>query len=207
MTQFNVDVSQFDGNDEKCLRHYLSKIALVKNPVVAELGCWAGKSTSIICEFFEKIGGGTVCSIDWFNGCETTFLNDLAKNNDVQSIFRSNMKELGYEKYVKLYPMKTNDAVVNFEDNTFDLIFIDADHRYNAIRDDINLWLPKLKKNGVMCGHDFNSFEYDEKYIHDDCVNGIHHGVTKAVTEAFQLFEVQGSIWGARREDAIVKSC
>ena len=36
-----------------------------------------------------------------------------------------------------------------------DLIYIDAAHFENDVYNDIQAWLPKLKKNGVMCGDDW----------------------------------------------------
>jgi len=37
----------------------------------------------------------------------------------------------------------------------FDFVFIDADHTYQAVKDDILAWRPKVKPGGWLCGHDF----------------------------------------------------
>ena len=66
------------------------------------------------------------------------------------------------------------EAVNNFKDNILDFVYIDADHRYEAVKADILAWLPKVKKNGWLCGHD-----YGEK-----------DGVTKAVDELFPDAEI-----------------
>lgn len=50
------------------------------------------------------------------------------------------------------------DAVKNYPDNYFDLIYIDADHRYEAVKRDLNDWLSKLKKEGIISGHDYIKF-------------------------------------------------
>ena len=49
------------------------------------------------------------------------------------------------------------------------IIYLDGDHSYESVLDDLNNWYPKLKKFGVMCGDD---------YGHPSGV-----GVIKAVTE------------------------
>ena len=42
-----------------------------------------------------------------------------------------------------------------FSNEYFDFIYIDGDHDYEAVRSDLEVWYPKLKKFGVMCGDDF----------------------------------------------------
>ena len=48
------------------------------------------------------------------------------------------------------------DVIDDFPDNYFDYIFIDATHLYESVKSDLNNYLPKLKKSGLMCGHDYS---------------------------------------------------
>ena len=57
-----------------------------------------------------------------------------------------------------------------FPDKFFDLIFIDADHSYDAVKADILAWLPHVKLQRFLTGHD---------YFHRE------PGVAKAVDEIF----------------------
>jgi predicted O-methyltransferase YrrM len=43
----------------------------------------------------------------------------------------------------------------NFSDETFDFIYIDADHGYSAVCNDIAEAVPKLKPNGILAFNDF----------------------------------------------------
>lgn len=54
----------------------------------------------------------------------------------------------------------TVKAAEEFEDGTFDFVFIDADHSYNGCRGDIEAWYPKVKKGGWLCGHDYENVDY-----------------------------------------------
>jgi hypothetical protein len=56
-----------------------------------------------------------------------------------------------------------------FADGWFDLVFLDADHRYRAVRDDLKAWIPKVWSGGIVACHDYDSEQFP--------------GVTKAVRE------------------------
>lgn len=36
-----------------------------------------------------------------------------------------------------------------------DVVYIDADHGYRAVRDDIATWYPRIAPGGALCGHDY----------------------------------------------------
>lgn len=54
----------------------------------------------------------------------------------------------------------SDQSAARFEDESVDLVFIDADHSEQAVAKDIEAWLPKLKPGGVMSGHDYGSKNY-----------------------------------------------
>ena len=54
---------------------------------------------------------------------------------------------------------RAENAVDMFADETFDYIFIDGDHGYDACVRDIKCWWSKMKKGGVFAGHDYKENE------------------------------------------------
>ena len=42
------------------------------------------------------------------------------------------------------------------KDGILDFVFIDASHDFNSVVNDIKAWLPKVKKSGLLCGHDIH---------------------------------------------------
>ena len=46
-----------------------------------------------------------------------------------------------------------------FPDEYFDLVYIDANHTYQGVSADLEIWLPKVKRGGLLAGHDY--FIYD----------------------------------------------
>jgi len=60
-----------------------------------------------------------------------------------------------------------------FPDKTVDFVYIDGEHTYDAVTQDIADWWPKVKPGGIMAGHDYNETnpgtkqavnEFAEKY-------------------------------------------
>lgn len=46
-------------------------------------------------------------------------------------------------------------AAERFEDGYFHFVFLDADHSKTAMLKDIPAWMPKVRKGGYICGHDY----------------------------------------------------
>lgn len=64
-------------------------------------------------------------------------------------------------------------AAERFADGSLDFAFIDANHLYESVRDDLHAWWPKVRIGGALCGHDYA--------IHRDDQGG--WGVQRAVDE------------------------
>jgi len=47
------------------------------------------------------------------------------------------------------------DVAKKFEDGTFDFVYIDANHEFVYIADDINAWVHKVRPGGILAGHDY----------------------------------------------------
>jgi len=54
---------------------------------------------------------------------------------------------------------KKSEDVLNDIPNNLDFVYIDGNHRYKFVKQDIENYYPKLKKGGILAGHDFNEFE------------------------------------------------
>lgn len=85
---------------------------------------------------------------------------------EVQSIAKR------YGKRAIIMREYSKDAVGKIEDHSLDYVFIDAEHTYEGVKEDIEFWLPKVKHGGWIGGHDYDNLPS-------------HPGVKKAVDEAF----------------------
>lgn len=73
---------------------------------------------------------------------------------------------------LKLLRKASTVAAQEFNNKHLDYVFIDADHDYESVLSDINVWLPKIRPGGLICGHDYNVWTKP--------------GVVKAVNEVFE---------------------
>ncbi len=60
-----------------------------------------------------------------------------------------------YRDRVEIMRLTSSRAYHKFPDNTYDLVYLDADHREGEVREDLARWWPKVRSGGVLAGHDF----------------------------------------------------
>lgn len=79
----------------------------------------------------------------------------------------------------RLIPYKCNivrgwsvDIAKRFANESLDFVYIDANHDYEHVKEDIKEWSKKVRKGGIISGHD---------YINGS--NGVAYGVKQAVNE------------------------
>src|SRR3990167_6345687 len=145
-------VIQMGEADQKALDGFLRQEAK-EDMRVCEVGSWKGGSTEIIADVVKKYNGSVYCVDHWQGSPGTGLLAD-AQKEDIFQVFMSNMRKCGLEDTVKLLVMSSLDAASMMADKVFDVVFIDADHRYTEVKADILAWLPKVKDGGLLCGHD-----------------------------------------------------
>ena len=110
------------------------------------------------------------------------------------------LKALSYEpffpqlKVIKLTSKETTTLFPKrfFPNGYFDLVFIDDDHEYEAVKNGIEAWYPLVKEGGILCGHDYCSTGKDKGYYKDN--------VIKAVDERFGSdIEIIHDVWVHRK--------
>lgn len=62
-----------------------------------------------------------------------------------------------YNKKIQFIKMKSEDAVKIFADDSIDFVYIDGNHDYEFVKKDIELYYSKVKKGGIIGGHDFSA--------------------------------------------------
>jgi hypothetical protein len=80
--------------------------------------------------------------------------NDLAK-----LIAYHNIKWSGFATKVEILEQDSVQAANTFDNNFFDFIFLDSYNNQEECIRDLETWFPKLKHNGLFCGHDSSSIK------------------------------------------------
>jgi predicted O-methyltransferase YrrM len=52
--------------------------------------------------------------------------------------------------------MPSIEYVKLVKDQSIDFIYIDGNHQYSSVKEDILAWLPKIKNGGIISGHDYS---------------------------------------------------
>jgi len=121
---------------------------------IVELGAWKGRSSAfLVVEAYNKSPKIEIHIVDTWGGNPLDGSED--QPDDLYHKFISNMSLLA--RPYQAYRMTTNEAAGLFKDESLDAVFIDADHSYEAVKMDIKNWMPKVRKGGILAGHDYNS--------------------------------------------------
>lgn len=122
---------------------WLYDTAINMNNVV-EIGSYRGRSSFALAHA-AKIR--LICVDPWDGSVY------YSENKDYNE-FLKNTKSI-FEK-ITVIRDKSFNAAEKFNNESLDMAFIDGDHNYDHVCIDINKWLPKLRKGGIISGHDAN---------------------------------------------------
>lgn len=82
------------------------------------------------------------------------------EHDDLEAGFDYVQRQVGHHGWTgrcEIMRMETARAADFVMPGSLDFVFIDADHTYEGVRDDILRWAPKLRDGGALMGHDANN--------------------------------------------------
>jgi hypothetical protein len=131
-----------------------------------EIGIWTGDNSESLLTRYQRLNLITVDPFDSTIPCKNKIPFEEAEKRAMEKL----APYWSRWTHLKLYSVQ---AAPWFPDAFFDFVFIDADHRYEAVKADITAWMPKVRHCGIIAGHDYK-------------VPGRRHpGVKRAVNEIF----------------------
>lgn len=153
-----------------------------KNIIGAELGVWKGETSYQLLKALPKLN---LMMVDrwqvppdgdsYFQGSRTMSRSTQKQFDDVFNMAYNRVNEFG--ERCKIYRMTTIEASEYVDNNSLDFVFIDSDHSYIGVTNDLTYWYPKLKIGGLLCGHDWEN-------------NNTYNEVKRAVTDFFHRNDI-----------------
>jgi Methyltransferase domain len=134
-----------------------------KNAVCAEIGVYTGRFSQRIVDFTRP---ARLHLIDpWryqpseayeksYFGAEVAGGQESMERryNHVTSMFSSEISAGS----IVVHRAESGKAAAEFKDHYFDWIYVDGNHLYEFVRDDLYLFLPKIRPGGYICGDDYH---------------------------------------------------
>ena len=121
-----------------------------------EIGSYKGKSSSLMA--VEIINSNKDIRFDcvdtWLGSPERQVLAEV-RNDMLFDIFTENTKPVVHK--INAVRAASAEACSLYEDKSLDFVFIDADHSYEAVKEDLEAWFPKIKDGGTIAGHDYGN--------------------------------------------------
>lgn len=125
-------------------------IALLRPATFVELGTDQGESYFAFCQSVAENDTGTRCfAVDTWRGDEHAGQYDETTFAQVTAHNRAH-----YERFSTLLRNTFDTALEKFPDASIDLLHLDGLHSEEAVRHDVENWLPKLRPGGLLLMHD-----------------------------------------------------
>lgn len=135
-------------------------LLLKPNSVGCELGVFEGEFSEILLseDKFSKL-----YLVDLFDGIVES--GDKSGNNikskNSLDLLNSVLNKFVNKQCVEIVKKDSVSFLESFPDNYFDFIYIDTSHQYEHTKRELNTSLRKIKKDGIIAGHDYNRYRFD----------------------------------------------
>lgn len=117
--------------------------------VGAEIGVYKGEFTELFCK-----AGLKMYAIDpWkaFNGQGRT-----QQKQERQDFIYEHAKRVLAPYDCTLIRKTSMEALADFKDESLDFVYLDGDHSFMPVAEDIFHWEKKVRKGGIVAGHDYD---------------------------------------------------
>lgn len=143
---------------------YTKVVNKYEKGVIVEVGTWMGRSLSFIIPIC-KANGSKIYAVDTWTGSTKEVGPMVDWVYETMSVsgsmyfyecFLRNLGQISGNYCVIPILGRSVEAAKRFKDGTIDFVFIDSDHSYESVKEDLEAWWPKVKVGGALGGHDYH---------------------------------------------------
>lgn len=139
---------------------------------IVEIGSFMGRSTCWLAKGSKNAAREKVHAVDHFRGSAehqaggTHEQPILVAEGTTLRAFKDNIARNGFEDHVVIHPEGSPQAAEGWA-LPIRLLFIDADHSYEASKLDFETWEPLVVEHGLIAFHDIDAWEGVTQYYQD----------------------------------------
>jgi hypothetical protein len=185
------NIDGFISDDEL---HWLAQEAMTHKTLI-EVGSWHGRSSRSIADNMSN--SSTLYCVDHWLGSKAerdTYHQSATLKEGDHAFIKFSENLFDHIRKARVIPLRMSSRnaaeLLQKQGIMAGMVFIDAGHTYEEVKDDIYVWLPLVIEGGTICGHD---------YYHE---NNSWLGVRQAVDERFgrrgMAYLDNNSIWRHR---------
>lgn len=141
---------------------------------VVEIGVYQGEYSEILAKSGLKVYG-----VDpWWAYADYPYYDKVNTQDREDKNYSKTIKRLASYENVQLIRTTSMEALKYFPDESIDAVYIDGNHSFKYVAEDICEWIKKVKKGGFVCGHDYfygNKEKFHVRYVVDAYVES--HGI------------------------------
>lgn len=184
LKKFNIktDVVEIPNTTRDDLAEFLAENEL---NLGAEIGVAAGEYSEILMNANSNLFLYGVDPWEPYSGYK-----DFARLGTFTSLEQQAHERLDRFDNYKFLKMYSLDAAERIPDGSLDFVYIDANHSEPYVTQDITAWFPKVRKGGVVAGHDYARIKAKGK---EDSTNW---AVIPAVHKFAKENNLQIYVWG-----------
>lgn len=146
-----------------------SMMRSVREGVIAEVGVAGGLLSEYLLNTLQP---RKFVAFDIFTWHESPYWEHLFEGMTHLDYYKRRFADRGDQVTIEQGMSHVNLA--KYPDRSFDLIYIDADHTYEAVKQDANVAKEKVADNGIIVFNDYIMFDH---------LQGVPYGVVQAVNE------------------------
>lgn len=122
---------------------------------IAEIGVWRGHNAQILRALFPKAILYLIDPWKMYKDYSKEAAGPIStEETEFELAYKEVQNHFGKDPNAHILRMSSVEAA-SLAPNDFDLVFIDGNHEYSEVKKDIAYWLPKIRKGGMLSGHDY----------------------------------------------------